>query len=329
MNIAIIGAGLMGHALALVFAIGGHRVRLTDSNPEALARAPGLMEKARATLEREGEAGGLSAEGLRERVTLHDTLAATVADAALVIEAIIEKPEPKRALFAELDALMPAEALLASNTSYLDVFPLMPPARLPRALIMHWYTPPYLVDLVDLVGSPECPEAVVEELAAELRRMGKVPLVMRRFLPGYIANRLQSALSLECYRLMDEGYATPQEIDEAIIHGLGLRLLLLGQMAKGDFTGLPLSAHALANRMYAPPEPQGRSATLDAALEQGRTGVMAGRGFYDWGGADPATLMAERDRRLIALKRALRQIGPMAGLGAGTTSDNRQDETTR
>ncbi|PHK96297.1 3-hydroxyacyl-CoA dehydrogenase [Pseudoroseomonas rhizosphaerae] len=313
MNIAIIGAGLMGHALALVFAIGGHRVTLTDNSAEALARAPGLMEKARGTLEGAGEAGGLSAAALRERVTLHPTLAGAVAEAGMVIEAIIEKPEPKRALYAELDGLMRPDAILASNTSYLDVFPLMPPARLPRAIIMHWYTPPYLVDLVDLVGSPECPEALLEEVRAMLAAMGKVPLVMRRFLPGYIANRLQSALSLECYRLMDEGYATPQEIDEAIIHGLGLRMLLLGQMAKSDLTGLPLSAQALANRMYEPPKPRGHSDTLDRALAEGRTGVMAGRGLYDWGGEDPATLLAERDRRLLALKRAFREIGPMAG----------------
>lgn len=313
MNIAIIGAGLMGHALALVFAIGGHRVTLTDTSAEALARAPGLMEKARATLEAAGEAGGLSAEELRARVTLHEGLAGTVAEAGLVIEAIIEKPDPKRALYAELDRLMPEEAILASNTSYLDVFPLMPARRLKRAIIMHWYTPPYLVDLVDLVGSPECPEALLEEVRAMLAAMGKVPLVMRRFLPGYIANRLQSALSLECYRLMDEGYATPQEIDEAIIHGLALRMLLLGQMAKGDLTGLPLSAQALANRMYTPPVPSGHSTTLDAALAEGRTGVMAGRGLYDWGGGDPATILAERDRRLLALKRAFRAIGPMAG----------------
>lgn len=321
MNIAIIGAGLMGHALALVFAIGGHRVRLTDNNPEALARAPSLMEKARATLDAAGEAGGLSAAALAEGVTLHRDLAETVAGAELVIEAIIEKPEPKRALYAALDAVMPPGAILASNTSYLDVFPLMPAARLPRAIIMHWYTPPYLVDLVDLVGSPECPPEILEDLAAMLRRMGKVPLVMRRFLPGYIANRLQSALSLECYRLMDEGYATPQEIDEAIIHGLGLRLLLLGQMAKGDFTGLTLSAHALANRMYEPPPLRGRSDTLDKALAEGRTGVMAGRGLYDWGGQDAEALLAERDRRLLALKRAVREIGPMAGFGVDGGKD--------
>ena len=319
MNIAIIGAGLMGHALALVFAIGGHRVRLTDTSAETLARAPSLMETARATLAGHGAAADLTAAQLTERVTLSPSLAETVADAGLVIEAIVEKPEPKRALYAELDALMPASAVLASNTSYLDVFPLMPAARLPRAIIMHWYTPPYLVDLVDLVGSPECPAALVEETAGMLKAMGKVPLIMRRFLPGYIANRLQSALSLECYRLLDEGYASPQEIDEAIIHGLGLRMLLMGQMAKGDFTGLPLSKQALANRMYQPPPLRGHSDALDAAVAQGHTGVMAGRGLYDWGGQDAATLLAERDRRLLALKRALHDIGPMAGLAATPT----------
>jgi 3-hydroxybutyryl-CoA dehydrogenase len=108
--------------------------------------------------------------------------------------------------------------------------------------------------------------------------------------------------------------ATAQEIDAAIIHGIALRLPILGVFAKADFTGLPMMQHALRNRMYEPPPVRGHSETLDRLIAEGKTGVMSGAGFYDWGGKDPVALFEERDRRLIALKRALRGIGTMAGM---------------
>ena len=143
--------------------------------------------------------------------------------------------------------------------------------------------------------------------------MGKVPVVMKRFIPGYIANRIQSAISLEVNRLVDEGYATPKDIDDAVIHGLALRIPILGHMAKADFTGILLTQAALANRMYHPPEVQGHSPTVDRLVEEGRTGVMAGKGYFDWGGRSPDDLFRERDGKLLALKRALREIGHMEG----------------
>ena len=318
-RVAVLGAGTMGHALALVFALGGHSVRLTDSNPETLARAQGLMETALATLAEAGEAPeGWTSAHLAQAVTRHDSLAECVEGAEIIIEAIVENPEAKRALYAQLDALAPPGAIIASNTSYLDIFPLMPEARQRRTLIAHWYTPPYLVDLVDIVGGPATDPAAVETIRATCAAMGKQPIVMRKFVPGYIANRIQSAIGLEVQQLLDDGVATPEEIDAAIIHGIALRLPILGVLAKADFTGLPMMRHALANRMYTPPPVRGRSESLDRLVEQGRTGVMAGAGFYDWAGQDPAALFEARDRRLLALKRALREIGTMAGLERDT-----------
>ncbi len=314
-RIAVLGAGTMGHALALVFALGGHRVRLTDSNPETLARAQGLMEKALASLVAGGEAPAeWTSAHLAQAVTRHGPLAECVDGAEVIVEAIVENPEAKRVLYAELDRLAPEEAILASNTSYLDVFPLIPERRQHRALIAHWYTPPYLCDLVDIVGGPKTGPAAVETVRAMCAAMGKQPIVMRRFVPGYIANRIQSAIALEVQKLLDDGVATAQEIDAAIVHGIALRLPILGVFAKADFTGLPMMQHALRNRMYEPPPVRGRSEALDRLLAEGKTGVMSGAGFYDWGGRDPAALFEERDRRLIALKRALRQIGTMAGM---------------
>lgn len=308
-RIAMLGAGTMGHALALVFALGGHAVSLTDNDAGALERAGSLMEQALATLR---EAGLVDASWqparLHQAVRRVGELKAALAGADIIVEAISEQPEAKHALYATIDKLAPPQVILASNTSYLDVFPLIPASRQRRALIMHWYTPPYLVDLVDVVGSPKTDPAVVEEMRALVAAMGKVPVVMRRFIPGYIANRIQSAMSLEVNRLLDEGYASAREIDDAVIHGLALRLPILGVLAKADFTGLSLLADALGNSPYEPPEGGKRSTTLDGLVAKGRDGVLSGHGYFDWN-ESPAALFAERDRRLIALKQALKKIG--------------------
>ncbi|MGG5885999.1 3-hydroxyacyl-CoA dehydrogenase family protein [Falsiroseomonas sp. HC035] len=315
LKVAVIGAGTMGHALALVFALGGHEVRLTDSSMTVLDKAGGLMETALATLTMAGEAPReADAEWLHHAVTRLPVLAEAVEEADLIIEAIIEQPDAKRALFAEIDRLAPETSIIASNTSYLDPFPLIPVRRQSRALILHWYTPPYLVDLVDVVGGPECDPEVVAFCVQFCRDMGKRPVVMRKFVPGYIANRVQSAIALEVQKLLDEGVATASEIDTAIIEGIALRLPILGVLAKADFTGLAFTQTSLANRMYEPPPVRGRCDTVDALVAQGRTGVMAGAGFYDWPG-ETAEVLEARDRRLMALKRALRQIGTMAGEG--------------
>jgi 3-hydroxybutyryl-CoA dehydrogenase len=313
-QVAVLGAGIMGHGIALVFALGGHKVRLTDSRAETLANAPRLMEAALATLAEAGEVdASWTPARLSEAVRCCPTLAETVAGAEVVVEAITELPEAKRALFAELDPLLGEDTLLASNTSYLDVFPLIPARRQRQALIAHWYTPPYIVDLVDVVPGPETEPAFVERMRDFVAGLGQVPIVLKKFISGYVANRIQSAISLEVFRLLDEGVASAREIDDAIIHGLSLRIPILGHLAKADFTGIELVRNALANRTYEPPEPRGRSEAVDRLIAEGRTGVMAGKGFFDWGGESPAELFRERDRRLLALKRAMREIGPMQG----------------
>jgi 3-hydroxybutyryl-CoA dehydrogenase len=314
MQISIIGAGTMGHGLALVFALGGHAVRLTDTDAATLEQAGSLVENALATLREAGEADpSWTSERLASAIRRCGTLAETVEKAELIVEAIVEQPEAKRRLFAELDGLAPTNAILASNTSYLDPFPLIPDGRQSSAVIAHWYTPPYLIDLVDIVGGPGTDPAIVEQMRATIIGLGQVPVVLHRFLPGYIANRVQAAIGLEVNRLLDEGYASPREIDDSIIHGLALRIPILGHLAKADFTGLQLQQHALANRSYEPPLPTKRSATIDRLVTEGRTGVLAGHGYFDWGGRNPADLFRERDRKLLALKKAMREIGTMRG----------------
>jgi 3-hydroxybutyryl-CoA dehydrogenase len=313
-EVAVVGAGLMGHALALVFALGGHQVRLTDNNAETLERAPGLMATALTTLAEASEVDGTwNCQRLAKAVRCVPSLAETVKGASIVIEAVVERPAVKQALYNQLQLLMEPDAILASNTSNLDIFPLVPNGLQERTIIAHWYTPPYLCDLVDLCPGPSTKAGAVETVRDMVKAMGKVPVVFKQMVQGYVANRLQAAMQLEVYRLLDEGLVTPKDIDDSVLHGLALRIPILGIMAKADFTGLLLMQQGMRNRSYTPPEPQDRSETLDKLIAEGRTGVMAGKGYFNWGDRSPNELFQERDRKLLALKQALRAIGPMEG----------------
>ena len=313
-EVAVVGAGLMGHALALVFALGGHQVRLTDNSTDTLDRAPGLMATALATLTEAGEVDASWNRGrLSQTVRCLASLADAVAGAKLVVEAIVERPEAKRAVYEQLANLMDADGILASNTSNLDIFPLVPEGLQRRTIIAHWYTPPYLCDLVDLCPGPHTDPAAIATVRDMVKAMGKAPVVFKQMVQGYVANRLQAAMQLEVYRLLDEGLVTAKDIDDSVIHGLALRIPILGIMAKADFTGLLLMQQGMKNRSYTPPQPRDHSETLDALIGEGRTGVMSGKGYFDWGDRTPEELFRERDKRLLALKQALRKIGPMEG----------------
>ncbi len=148
-------------------------------------------------------------------------------------------------------------------------FPLVPAGLQARTIIAHWYTPPYLCDLVDLCPGPGTRPGAVETVRDMVAAMGKAPVVFKQMVQGYVANRLQAAMQLEVYRLLDEGLVTPKDIDDSVLHGLALRIPILGIMAKADFTGLLLMQQGMKNRSYTPPVPRDRSETLDQADRRG------------------------------------------------------------
>lgn len=307
-SVGVLGAGTMGHALALVHAAGGLDVRITDNNLQSLERAPGLIASALDTLVSAGAMDEAERQGVLDRITTVPSLAMTVDGADLIVEAVVENVDVKRAVYAEVDAVARDDAIIASNTSYLDPFPLTPPRRQSRTMIAHWYTPPYICDLVDLAPGPETDPAIIETMRALYTGMGKQPIVFKSMLEGYIANRLQAALHLEVFDLLDKGLVSADDIDRSIRHGLALRFATLGVLRKADFTGLDMMRRAVANKSYYPPEVRETSETLEKLIADGRGGVMSGAGFFDYGGADPQELFRQRDVELIELKRSLELI---------------------
>ncbi len=307
-SVGVLGAGTMGHALALVHAAGGMEVRLTDNNAETLAGAPALIASALDTLVTAGAMDEGERQGVLDRVTTVETLKMTVADADLVVEAVVENADIKKTVYDQVDVVARDDTVIASNTSYLNVFPLIPERRQSRSMIAHWYTPPYICDLVDLAPGPKTDLGVVERLRELYAGMGKEPVVFKSMLEGYIANRLQAALHLEVFDLLDQGIVSAEDIDRSIRHGLALRFATLGILRKADFTGLDMMRRAVTNKSYTPPEVRDNSPTLDKLIAAGRDGVMSGAGFFDYGRRPPAELFRERDVELIELKRTLEAV---------------------
>lgn len=310
-NVTVVGAGTMGHSLALVFAQGGYEVRLTDISDDALQKALRLIQANLATLV---EAGGVregDAPDILARIRPEPRIEEAARNADFVLEAVVEDAAVKRDLFAALDNTCPPRAILASNTSYIDIFEVVGPVRPDRLLITHWFAPPHIVPLVEVVRGPETSDETVATVKELLTGLGKRPMVLNKFLPGFIINRLQSALRAEALFLLDNGYASAEDIDAATKTSFGLRMPILALIKRLDFAGLDFTQKVLANRPYNPPEPKQRSEAVDRLVAQGRLGVKSGGGFYDYGGRSPEEIMKERDIKLLKLREFLRELGEL------------------
>ncbi|WP_113910550.1 3-hydroxyacyl-CoA dehydrogenase family protein [Roseovarius dicentrarchi] len=307
-HVAIVGAGLLGHAIGLVHAVGGCHVVLHDLSGDALDRAMDLVRSAADGIVEGGIHSRDEVNQAIARISTETDMAAALARADLVVEAIIEDAEAKREVFAQIDRHAPEQAVIASNTSYLDIFPLVPNRRQSRTMIVHWYTPPYAIDLVDVVRGPHTRPDLTDAMCSFLRGIGKKPVLLKQFINGYIANRIQTAISLEAFHLIDAGLATAEDIDTAIMHGLAGRLALMGHLRRIDYTGLKVTQMNLANKGYSPPVARGHADVVDRLVAENKLGVATGEGFYSYEGRTPAQLFKGRDRKLFALKRALTDI---------------------
>jgi 3-hydroxybutyryl-CoA dehydrogenase len=310
-NVTIVGAGTMGHSLAQAFAQGGFNVCLNDVHEAILSKARSLIASNLMTLVELGVLPKNQQTPILNRIQTTTNIEEAGKEADLVVEAIIEDAGAKKEMFGTLDKICPPQAILASNTSYMDIFKFVETKRPEKVLITHWFAPPHIIPLVEIVCGPKTAPETVDVVKALLVKLGKKPIVLSRFLPGFIANRLQSALGNEVLFLLDNGYATPEDIDEATKASFGLRIPILGLVKRMDFTGLNLTQKIISNRLYEPPQPQGKSKTVDQLMAQGKMGVKSGSGFYDYGGRSTEEIMKERDIKLIKLKEFLRELGEL------------------
>ncbi|MBO9353223.1 3-hydroxyacyl-CoA dehydrogenase family protein [Bordetella petrii] len=275
-SLAVVGAGAMGSGIAALFAARGLDVVLIDPMPGALERAASVIDRQLGVY-----APGAVAE-TRRRIRMESGLEAACS-CDLVIEAIPEKLELKRDVFARLDTLCRPETLFATNTSGLSINAIAEAVtRRDRFVGTHFFTPADVIPLVEVVRNDHTSPATVDTVMAALRAVGKRPVLVNRDIPGFIANRIQHALAREAMSLLEKGIASAEDIDEVVKWSLGIRLALTGPLEQRDMNGLDVH-HAIATYLY--PDLENRttpSPLLAGKVASGEIGAKAGKGFYDW-----------------------------------------------
>ena len=292
-HIMVVGAGLMGHGIAQIFALHGHPVWLVDSNAQSLDSA---QERVRANLTNMAKHGVDLGADIQESLDRISTTAdmAVCADCDFVIEAVFENLELKQHIFADLDRMCPPETVLCSNTSVMSITEIAAQAqRRERIVGTHFWNPPYLIPLVEVVRAQESADWCITATFELLARVGKHPVHVHKDVPGFVGNRLQHALWREAFAIIDQGICDPATVDEVIRNGFGLRLPTLGPVETADMVGLDLTLaihNYILEHINADPSP---STTLQAKVEAGELGFKSGSGFLEWSESDIA---ASRER---------------------------------
>jgi 3-hydroxybutyryl-CoA dehydrogenase len=293
-RIAVIGAGLMGHGIAQVFALAGHDVRIHDSVQENLDSA---TSRIRTNLKDLGEE-----ESAVERVHPCSDLPSAVREADYVVEAVLEDLPLKQKLFAEIERHATPSAIFASNTSVIPITKIMEPLReRTRALGTHWWNPPYLVPLVEVIGTPWTAQAVIDWTIALHRDAGKMSVHVKKDVPGFVGNRLQHALWREAIALVEQGICDAETVDTVIKSSFGRRLAVLGPLENADLVGTDLTLAIHRTVLPAIESRAGPSHYLEALVAAGKLGFKSGQGFRTWTAREQA---AVRARVLAHLKKA-------------------------
>lgn len=297
---AVIGGGTMGADIALTLARAGNPTHVVETFDAVRQGLPARL------------AAGFAALGCPDRldrIEIHASLDDVDWPAIdLAIEAVPEKLDLKRALFADLARRARPDAWLASNSSSFPISAIAEGLPSPgRFLGLHYFMPAHLVPLVEVVCGAASDPAIARELAGFMRSTGKVPVVVKKDLPGFLANRLQHALAREAYALIDAGVATAEDVDAAVRFGFGFRYLAAGPLLQKDHAGIDVHAAAAATMYPDLATDKVPARCLADKVTAGRLGMKSGAGFYDW---TPETIGKERKRYEAMLLAGLALLEP-------------------
>jgi 3-hydroxybutyryl-CoA dehydrogenase len=285
-RIAVLGAGLMGHGIAQVFALAGHDVTITDA---LAANLDTVKARISGNLRDLGDNAGAV-----DRVRPCGSLAEAVRDADYVVEAVSEDLPLKQKLFRDTERLVSSSTILASNTSVIPITSIMQGlSNRSRALGTHWWNPPFLVPLVEVIGTEWTSPQTIEWTMALHAAAGKKPAHVKKDVPGFIGNRLQHALWREAVSLVERGICDAETVDAVIKASFGRRLAVLGPLENADLVGTDLT---LAIHKTVLPDIEhraGPSPYLDALVAEGRLGFKSGEGFRKWSPEEQAALRAK------------------------------------
>ena len=301
-RVVIIGAGTMGHSIAQVFAQAGIEVNLVDIKKDLLDHALKLVRGNLETLASLGRLKVGEIPGILSRVHTTTELTTAAKGVDFALEAVVEIPEVKKEIFKELEQFCPPGAVLASNTSGLDLFNIIEVKDPSRVVIAHWFAPPHIIPLVEVVPGPNTSPAVLQATADLMKRIGKKAVLMKQFVQRFIVNRIQNAIILTVLEMIENNWATPEEIDLAVKASLGIRLPIVGVVQSLDFNGLNLINDVLKSIGK-------RIPLIEDRVKQGHLGASTSKGIYDYQGRTEAEILRKRDELFFKMLDHLESIG--------------------
>ena len=297
----IVGAGVMGNSIALTFARAGIEVALVDLDEKSLDRAVRLIRSSLNTLV---DYGGLSSDeipSILSRIHPSTDLRSSASRVDFAMEVVVEVEDVKKRVFSELDELIPEDTIIASNTSGLDIFRFAEIKRPERLVIAHWFAPAHIIPLVEVVPGPKTSPKVVRFTAELMKRLGKKPVVMKEFVRSFIVNRIQNYISMAFFEILENGWATAEDIDLAVKTSLGIRLPIVGVVQNIDFTGLDLVLDLIKSYGV-------RNAFIEEKVKKGHLGAKTSKGIYDYDGRSEEEILNKRDKLYLRMLDHLEKI---------------------
>ncbi|MGG4451360.1 3-hydroxyacyl-CoA dehydrogenase family protein [Brevibacillus porteri] len=304
---AVIGSGVMGHGIAQLYALAGFRVSLYDLQEEFLMKARASIEHSLSLLVAEGVIADQSRAAALEHIVLTTDLRAAVSDAEIITEAVPEVIELKWELFEKLEQYARPDAIIASNTSTFSIARLIEKATTPqRFIITHFFNPAQLVPLVEVVRHESTAQEVIHKTMQLMQEIGKSPVLLKKDVPGFIANRLQTALMREAFHLLAEGVADAAQIDTVMKDGIGYRWAFVGPIETADFGGLDTWKRVMDNLAPELDASTKAPAIIEDRVAEGKLGTKTGAGIYSYKDTSVSEKLHVRDEQFIRLGKMKR-----------------------
>lgn len=294
----------MGPGIALDFAKAGYAVSLCARRQASLDSAQKVIHANLLTLVKNKVVTKAQIAKIEAKVAYSLSIPESAADADFVVECINEKKDLKAELFKQLDGICRPDTIFASNTSYLNIFELLPESRATSTVVAHWFAPAHILPLVEVVRQPQTSSETETTVLELLKKIGKTPVLMQKYVPGHAINRLLRIIGREVFYLLDNGYITADQLDLAVKASIAPRMCTLGVVQRYDFTGLDLSAGNLRLANYPEPPLDNAPISLVSRVEKGDLGVKTGKGFFDYTDKPLEETLAKRDDDLIRVLKA-------------------------
>lgn len=301
-RVAVVGAGTMGHSIAQVFAQAGIDVNLADVKEDVLTHSLQLVKGNLKTLVDYGKVDPKDVPSILGRIHVTTDIAVAARDVDFALEAVVEIPDVKRKLFTQLEEFCPKRAVLASNTSGLEIFKIIEVKDPSRTVVAHWFAPPHIIPLVEVVPGPQTSPEVLQFTAGLMARIGKKPIVMRQFVQRFIVNRIQNAIAFTALEMIANGWAKAEEVDLAVKSSIGIRMPIIGILQSLDFTGLGLVNDI--NKSLGLKIP-----IIEEAVKEGHLGASTSKGIYDYGGRTEEEILRKRDTLFLKMLDHMESIG--------------------